>query len=347
MAKFKALRRISDIWAFQKLRHKTRRFIKTEGCLIDENYVFIVNLPATDYYYLPYFQLYQYKNVIVNFSYVNSNKHIAGIIRKLSKDNVYKKYLEATYDSTKQYIIFFDGQYTLCSKEFRQVLNEKYPGCKIIFHLGDLIETKKGINIEDIKAFSDLTVTYDHNDAENYGLTYHPDPYSQLPSEMLLSSGPQSGVLFFGLAKNRGDDILGVYDVLKRNGVNCNFSIPDLNESDWRLRPELGSAHYTPYLEYLKIVQNSECLLEIIQKGSRGCTFRTWEAVVYKKKLITNNPSVREERFYNPKYIQIIETAEDISTDWLEEEIDVNYQFDKELSPQSCFKFYLESLSLL
>ena len=180
MAKFKILRRVSDILAFQKLRCKTRKYIKSEGYLIDENMVFIVNLPATDYYYLPYFQLYQFKNVFVNFSYVNSNKHIDSVLKKLSKGSVYKKYLKVEYDSSEQYVIFFDGQYTLCSNEFRQILKEKYPECKIIFHLGDLIETKKGINIEDIKAFSDLTVTYDHNDADNYGLTYHPDPYCNL-----------------------------------------------------------------------------------------------------------------------------------------------------------------------
>ena len=306
--------------------------------------VFIVNLPATDYYYLPYFQLYQFKNVFVNFSYVNSNKHIDSVLKKLSKGSVYKKYLKVEYDSSKQYVIFFDGQYTLCSNEFRQILKEKYPECKIIFHLGDLIETKKGINIEDIKAFSDLTVTYDHNDADNYGLTYHPDPYSQLPEEMLQSSNSHKNVIFFGLAKNRSAEILRVYDVLKRNSINCTFCIPDLSESDCNTRPELRGASYTPYIDYLKTVQSSDCLLEIIQKGSRGCTFRTWEAVVYNKKLITNNPSVKDEAFYDSRFIQIIESAEDIDADWINNAIKVNYGYSRVLAPSSCFEFYLDKL---
>jgi len=342
----KILRRIKDIISFEKLRWGTGKFVEEGGYLKDKNTIFIVNLPATDYYYLPYFQLYQYKNVIVNFSYVNSNKAIADIMRRVSKYSIYRKYLRTKYDESKDYVIFFDGQYTLCTNEFREILKEKFPRCKIIFHLGDLIETKKGIKIEDIKSFSDLVVTYDHNDADKYGLQYHPDPYSKLPERMLNTSEEGKQVIFFGLAKNRADDILGVYDGLKKAGVNSLFSIPDLNDEYCNERPELRGAHFTPYLDYLKRVNTADCLLEIIQKGSRGCTFRTWEAVVYNKKLITNNPSVKEESFYDPNYIQVIDGLDDIDVEWIKKDITVNYRGGNDLSPSKCFEFYLNELAI-
>ena len=330
---------------FERLRNKCKKYIREGGeFLIDNNTEFLVFLPATDYYYLPYFQLYHYTNVHVEFSYSNSTLAISKLLGMFSMQSPYKKYSKVKYDKNKKYVIFFDGQYALASREFRQYLQEAYPGCQIIFHLGDLIKTKKGINIENIKTFADLVVTYDHNDADEYQLTYHADPYSQLSEDMLAGSYVESGVIFYGLAKNRADEIVQVYDKLKKNGIACDFSIPDLAEEFFLKRPELAGAHFVPYLEYLKRVQKSKCLLEIIQKGSRGCTFRTWEAIVYNKKLITNNPSVKEESFYNPKYIQVIDSFNDLDTEWIKEDIDIDYNFTKELSPSACFKFYLECL---
>lgn len=337
-------KRINSILTFELLRYRSKKYVHRGGYLIDKNTVFLVFLPATDYYYLPFFQLYQYENVVVDFSYVNSNKMLTALMRRVSSDAKYRKFSKTKYDKNKKYVIFFDGQYSLGSLDFREYLQRKYPGCKIIFHLGDLIATKKGINIDDIKEFSDLVVTFDHNDANKHNLMYHPDPFSRLPSEMLMASQKKSQIIFYGYAKNRAKEILRVYDVMKANHINCDFSIPDIREEDCISRPELANANYTPYLNYLKIVQNTDCILEIIQKGSLGCTFRTWEAVVYNKRLITNNQSVREEKFYNPQYIQVIDSMDDIDVDWLKENVKVDYEYAELLSPKACFEFYLECL---
>lgn len=345
MKRISIFRRVNDIIKFERLRLKTNKYLREGEFLLNKDIIFIVNLPATDYYYLPYFQLYQYKNVVVNFSYVNSNKVVSRLFGFFSKYFIYRKYLKTKYEESKKYIIFFDGQYTLCSGEFRRLLKNKYPGCNIIFHLGDLVCTKKGIKIEDIKNFSDLTVTYDHNDADNYKLICHPDSYSILPNEMLCSSNIKHSVIFYGMAKNRAMEILGVYDVLKRNNVDCDFCVPGLSREESEKRPELVNSHFIPYIEYLKKVQSSDCILEIIQKGSRGCTFRTWEAIVYNKKLITNNQSVKEESFYNPNYILVIDSFDSIDIEWLKNGIKVDYGYAEKLSPESCFKFYLDALN--
>ena len=336
--------RFKGIYTFERLRHQTKKYIKEEEYLIDKDTVFLVFVPATDYYYLPYFQLYQFKNVFVHFSYINSNELILKTLRKISSNLIYGQYTKKKYDPTKKYIAFFDGQYSLCSQGFKQYLLSKYPGCKIVFHLGDLLSTHKNIHIDEIKEFSDMIVTYDHNDADNNGLTYHSDPYSQLPAPMLQSNTPKSNIVFFGLAKNRAKEILKVYDVLKEHSVSCMFNVPDLSDSDCETRPELAGGQFKPYLDYLKVVQSSDCILEIIQGGSRGGTFRTWEAVVYNKKLITNNQSIKDEPYYNPDYIQVIDSLDSIDIDWLMRDIVVDFGFAEKMSPRACFEFYLEVL---
>jgi len=336
--------RIKGILMFERLRMEAKKYIKKDGYLIDKDTVFLVFIPATDYYYLPYFQLYQYKNVYVRFSYINSNEFILKTFRKLSSNFLYGHYSKIKYDSSKRYVAFFDGQYSVCSQGFKHYLLNKYPGCKIVFHLGDLLSTHKNIKINEIKGFSDMVVTYDHNDADNNNLVYHSDPYSLLPSEMLKTNKEKSQVIFYGLAKNRVKDILQVYDMLKANGMKCDFGIPDLSAEDCESRPELANATFIPYLEYLKRVKSTDCILEIIQGGSRGCTFRTWEAVAYNKRLITNNKSVKDEAFYNPQYIQVIDSFDTIDIDWLQQDIKVDYNYAEKLSPKACFEFYLESL---
>lgn len=337
--------RLKGIYTFEKLRHKAEKYVKREEYLIDENTEFLVYVPATDYYYLPYYQLYRYKNVHVRFSYINSNELILKTMRKISSNLVYKRYTKQKYEPNKKYVVFFDGQYSLCSEGFKAYLQNKYPGCKLIFHLGDLLSTHKNIHIEEIKQFSDLVVTYDHNDADANGLTYHSDPYSILPSGLLNVPKEKSHMIFYGYAKDRANTLLKIYDRMKESGLRCDFGIPDLKEEDCLNRPELADAQFTPYLDYLGKVQSSDCILEIIQGGSRGCTFRTWEAVVYNKKLVTNNQSVKEEVFYNPDYIQVIDSFDSLDLNWLKKDVRVNYQFAEQLSPKACFEFYLKCLN--
>lgn len=339
--------RINAIYLFEWLRRKTKKYIqKGDGCLVDKDIVFLVFLPATDYYYLPYFQLYQFKNVFVDFSYVNSNLFISKLQSLFTPQSPYKKFAKVKYDKTKKYVIFFDGQYALATHEFRQYLQQEYPGCQIIFHLGDLIRTKKGIDIEDIKAFADFVVTYDHNDADNYELNYHPDAYSKLPEQLLKEDKlGHSALLFHGFARNREETIIESYDYLIKNGIDCVFNVPGLSKEALLSRPELSKSKNTPYIQYLKYVQKTDCIFEVLQKGSQGCTFRTWEAVVYNKKLLTNNPSVKDEPFYNPKFIKVFTSPEDIDVEWLKTPIQVDYNFAEKLYPEACFQFYVNSLT--
>lgn len=337
--------RVKRIHSFEKLRRNTKKFIHKDEFFIDENTIFLVFIPATDYYYLPYFQLYRYKNVFVDFSYINSNEFILKTLRKIPTRIFYRKFVSKKYDPSKRYVIFFDGQYSLCSQRLKCFLRNRYPDCMIIFHLGDLLSTHKNINISEIKDFSDLVVTYDHNDAENNIITYHSHPYSSLPSEMLACSEGNSQLLFYGYAKNRSKLILQVYDKMKASGVKCDFSIPGLTSEDCSNRPELANAKFTPYLDYLKKLQCTDCILEIIQSGSQGCTFRTWEAIVYNKKLITNNKSIKDEPFYNQEYIQVIDSVESINVEWIKKDIKVNYGYADQISPKACFEFYIKCIN--
>lgn len=61
------------------------------------------------------------------------------------------------------------------------------------------------------------------------------------------------------------------------------------------------------YFENIEKVKESDVILEIGQIGQTGITLRAIEAILFNKKLITTNKSIREYNFYNPEQIFILE----------------------------------------
>lgn len=54
-------------------------------------------------------------------------------------------------------------------------------------------------------------------------------------------------------------------------------------------------------------VSQSEVILDFANDIHYGISMRTFEAIGYRKKLITNNPLVKKYDFYNPNNIFVIE----------------------------------------
>jgi hypothetical protein len=61
------------------------------------------------------------------------------------------------------------------------------------------------------------------------------------------------------------------------------------------------------YKEMLKEISCSDVLLEVQKEGQQGLTFRPFEALGLKKKLITNNPLIKEYDFYSDHNICVID----------------------------------------
>ena len=88
-----------------------------------------------------------------------------------------------------------------------------------------------------------------------------------------------------------------------------------------------------PYEVVLKRTLEANCVLEIVRPGQVGFTLRTFEAVVYNKKLLTNNEHIKEFQFYNPSYMKVFKSVEDIDWKWVKERNAVNYHYKGDFSP--------------
>jgi hypothetical protein len=267
---------------------------------------------------------FQYKNKIYNPFKAIWNKYLF--------ENDFK-------DDNPICFIFNERMLYLDNYCFVDYLKDVYPNAKFVCYLQDLIRTINNVNIEVIVNKFDLSISYDKGDAKKYGLFYYPTPYS-FHQPIMLNSVKSSDVFFVGRAKNRLNEILAIYVKLKEKGLSCDFHIMGVEPKDQLYAEDIHYNTLMSYEENLEHVMKTKCLLEIMQQGALGYTFRTWEAIMYNKPLLTNNTFIGQAPFYKSQYIHIYVDSDDLDLsfiDNLNQEID--YQYKEKLDPKFLLDF--------
>ena len=65
------------------------------------------------------------------------------------------------------------------------------------------------------------------------------------------------------------------------------------------------------YMDNLRYVLASKCILEVMQANADGYTPRLWEAIMYDKHLLTNNAFIRNTQYWNPRGIHLLTECND------------------------------------
>lgn len=214
--------------------------------------------------------------------------------------------------------------------EYINFLRKKYPNCKIVLYLVDLISSYYRFDISFFIEVCDAVISYDVGDAEKYGLVYCPLPYSKIT----IKDNPkikEFDVYFCGKAKNRLNDIYNIYEYLIQYKLNCRFFITGVPKNEQKYK-DITYNKKISYYKNLQYIQKAKYILDIIQKGSKGETLRIKEAVVYGKKIITNNEDIINKAYYTPENICVYKSPNDISANFLNKFQPVKYKtecFDK------------------
>ncbi len=227
--------------------------------------------------------------------------------------------------------------------EYYKWLRKKNPDAVFVRFTRDLISTQQQF-IDDLKSTGvvDYWITYDENEAKKYGMLYHPEVESKI--SLIEYKEPKYDVFFAGRAKKRLSKIVEVYDKLENAGLNCFFYIMSAN-SDEQI-PRKGIVYSDEYLTYKQMLDydmQSKCLLEINQEGAVGYTSRFIEAVMYNRKLLTDNVSIMDTPFYNSAYMQCFTEPRMINTDFIKNNQIVDFKYNNEFSPVHFINF-LEKL---
>lgn len=89
------------------------------------------------------------------------------------------------------------------------------------------------------------------------------------------------------------------------------------------------------YKDTLKDMASSNCILELVTPNqSATYTLRDYEAIIYNKKLLTNNKDIFKFPFYNKEYMKYFEDIEDVDFNWIKKDLEIDYKYDGRYSPE-------------
>ena len=291
---------------------------------------------------------YDYKNSILKFIFklhmnIRINKYIKLPFKSVWNSCYYKNDFR---NCNKICFIFFHEWAVYERFGFVKYLRKKYPHSKIVCFFQDMVHLENNININHIKDVFDLVISFDHIDAKKYDIFYHPTVYSNHFFDR-VDNTQRSDVYFLGSAKNRLDKIGLIYQYLESTGLKCDFYVTQVDEKDQSNYQGIHFISQMSYVENLRHLVNTECILEVLQDNSSGYTMRTWEAIMYNKKLLTNNIELKDEPFYNPSNILVFDNIEGIKTKQvffndISRKTDHKYKY--EISPAKLLEFINKKL---
>ena len=200
----------------------------------------------------------------------------------------------------------------------------------------------------------DAVFTFEKADAEEYGWFYSGINYSSLPRSRNRKN-VYDAYFVGGLKGERNELIISSYKLFAENNISCRYdlwypnkkALADFNELKKRCKAIKNSGnkscivfhkHWMKYRKVRKLVESSNCVVELVQKGQKNQTMRWFEAVFYGKKLLTNNCNIKSLPYYDGRFMRCFSSAEEIDLEWLKNRDDVNYDYHNDFSPSDLLR---------
>lgn len=287
---------------------------------------------------------------IVN-KYINEKNPIRNILLKILYKDKINKYLKGCFESIlnpefcisqqldtlseEDVVVIFTNaslQKVYSEKNLKKI-KEKYPNAHFVLLMVDSVfqpQARRAVLLSKKNIF-DLVYTYNKEDAEANNFLYWPTPYSF--QQDVLTENVIRGVYFCGSDKGRAKQLDRIAHKFKENGIKYKFDVygPKKDYMNFSVRPYKLKQYKDILTETLKY----NTILDICQKseGSKcGLSLRVYEAVVYKRNLITNNACIKEFEYYDPSYMHYIEDENDIQPEWFDGMVENRYV--DQLSPK-------------
>jgi len=137
--------------------------------------------------------------------------------------------------------------------------------------------------------------SFDPEDCRRYGFQYCPQFHRA--DLQIEASSCDSDLYFCGRSKGREMWLDRLRSLAEQSGLECRFVIKDKRERK------------LPYEEMLRDAARSRCIVDLIQDGQSGMTLRPFEALILDRRLVTNNPFVAAEPWYDPDRILLADTS--------------------------------------
>lgn len=246
--------------------------------------------------------------------------------------------------SKRNYIIFQTG--IKFSANYIARLKKERNAC-IVLYMPDNIRTMKmASNKSEFERFCkhyhvDQVYSFDHKDCEEFGVKFF-DFYSMLSTkkEPIKQVNGKMRVLYVGGCRSmeRLKTLHAIYDKL-RDIASCTFYINGVAKEN-ATREGVIYNHPLSYADVVELVQQNDIIVEIMNGSQVGNTLRLKEAVCYNKCLLSNNKNIISSPYYNPAYMQMFDSVDEININIFSK--NVNYNYRGEFSPKLLMNIIVE-----
>lgn len=164
-------------------------------------------------------------------------------------------------------------------------------GYEMSAHFGALMKMKEICDFE--------IISFDRDDCQKYGLRFQNQftyKFNMLPTD------EQYDLIFIGRDKGRLEELEKILASNKNLKAFIRIFPDKGKQYDSHFRQYLLQ-QFLPYKEVVSLLYSSRCIIDLVQEGQNGLTWRPLEAMFYNKKLITNYQDILTYDFYRRENI--------------------------------------------
>lgn len=212
-----------------------------------------------------------------------------------------------------------------------QRLKKRDPKAKLILYM---VDPMVGFDSEEHwQVIKQMDHVYSINkaDCEKYGFLYYPLIYSVGGEAVCASEEAKTDLYYLGSGNDRDEALSCIYKKCGKAGITTDFHV--LGEENRKCAGITFHQEPLSYEENLLHLLKARAILEVMHKDFDNPTQRYCEAVVYNKRLLTNNGRTKSFAFYDPRYMQVFEKMEDLDLDFLTQQEKADYGYQGEFSP--------------
>lgn len=258
------------------------------------------------------------------------------IQKRINKDFDYKFWLnfftgfEKIDESEEIVFCFFDSSKIGRNIKFIKWLKNKFKKSIIVSIILNKLENRTD-KIDLFNKYYDLNYTFDPYEAKMYEFKYF---YTILSKIDLPSIKVNKDISFVGADKGRLDNLRKIYNSIKNNNISADFKVVS-KVSEGKEYEEIISEKFFSYREALEIELSANCILDYsyVRDGEQGLSLRIAEAVLYDKKILTNNKYIKETPFYDENFVQIFTDEKDIDYLFIKEKNNVKFKNKDLINP--------------
>ncbi|RXM40672.1 hypothetical protein BOQ62_04995 [Chryseobacterium sp. CH21] len=258
------------------------------------------------------------KTDTIKYKYPNIFLKVWNGITKLFGSNIKKKYFNQQVlhqIKEKQDIIFVIRPDMLDDSLLKQLKSNTKTFTAYLYD-----SCKKFPRQLEIAHFFDEIYSYEKEDIKKYNFI---ETSNFIYDKTLEPEEIQYDIFNVSSYDSRIDEINSISKILAENGLNIYFVLFWYDKLEY---PHLiSTTRYLSLDETKKLIAQSKAMIDIQRQDQKGLSFRTFESLGYRKKLITTNTAVKEYEFYHPNNILIIDSSS-LNPDEIKNFLELDYQ---------------------